>query len=476
MPQQGPQTAFLQTEADICIYGGAAGGGKSHAILMEPLRHYDNPKFKAVIFRRTNPMIAMPGGLWDEAAKMYGAFNTRPVESPRYRHTFPSGMTVTFSHMQLERDKLNWQGSQFSLVCFDELTHFTESQFFYMISRLRSDAGVPGYVRASTNPDADSWVREFIGWWIDDEGFPDPEKAGKTRYMCRLQDDIVWADSREELIEEHGAPENGIKSVTFIPATVQDNKALLNNDPAYLSNLQILPRMERERLLRGNWDIRQGGEILEGAWFEVVNTWPAEAKMVRFWDLAGTDPDKPKSRRKRNSSGDPDYTAGVLMGEHEGVFYIADVRRFRKSPKDVEDRIKHTADIDGKYMPVRMWQDPAQAGVAQIDNYGRKVLLGYDFQGVHIPGRLDQMIGPFASAAERGCIKLVRGKWNRDFVNEMEGLWEGHDDQLAAALGAFNHLTVDYDPVTVHYAGEKGPEHDPHQELIKNVNDDSFWD
>ena len=441
---------------------------------MEPLRHYDNPLFKAVIFRRTSPMITMSGGLWDEAASMYAPFGTESVTQPKHRHTFPSGMTVTFSHMQHEKDKLNWQGGQFSLAAFDELTHFTESQFFYIISRLRSMSGVPGYVRASCNPDADSWVRELIDWWIGEDGYAIPERSGVVRYMARAGDDLIWGDTREELHDQGFEPDT-IKSFTFIPSTVYDNQILLEKDPAYLSNLKILPKMERERLLGGNWDIKAGGTVLKAQWFEIVDKVPEDMNEVRFWDLAGTDPEKAKA--KRNKKSDPDYTAGVRIGEKDGIFYIVDCQAFRKSPMDVEAEVLHTASVDGQFFPVRMWQDPAQAGVAQIDNYSRKVLVGYDFQGVTIPGRLDQIIGPFASAVERGCVKLLRGPWNRAYLNEMEGLWEGHDDRLAATLGGFLQLTLDWDPVTVHYSGKGGIDApDMNRDYHELVDDDRFWD
>ncbi len=475
-PQPGPQTAFLETTADIAIYGGAAGGGKSYALLLEPLRHYDNPNFRAVLFRRTSPQLTIPGGLWPESVEMYHPFGAHPVQIPRYRNTFPSGMVVTLAHMQYEGDRLDWQGSQITMIGYDELTHFTELQFFYMLSRLRSRAGVPGYVRATTNPDAESWVRTFIDWWIGADGFAIPERSGVIRWMTREGDDIVWANSKEELMKRNGVDEHRVKSVTFIPATLADNKILEKADPAYRANLEMLPKMEREILLKGNWNITQKGEIFEAAWFEVVDTWPKECRMLRFWDLAGTDPEKAKNKRKK-PSGDPDYTAGALLGELDGIFYICDMRRFRKNPKDVEDRIKHTADIDGKgVVPARMWQDPAQAGKAQIDHYGRNVLKGHDFMGVQIPGRLDQIVGPFASAAERGHVKVVRGNWNLALFNELEGLWEGHDDQLAAIIGAYLELALDEEAPGVHSVGSGSyDDEDEPERTMADDSDDWFW-
>jgi len=258
-PQPGPQTAFLASIADIVIYGGAAGGGKSYGLLLEPLRHKDNEEFAAVVFRRTSPQLTNPGGLWDEAGKMYpGAGGSQHKSDMEYH--WDDGMKVAFRHMEHEKNKHDWQGAQVPLFLFDEVTHFTESQFVYMMSRNRSASGVPGYMRGTCNPDPDSWVRVWIDWWIkgedypkEEQGFPIPEHIGVVRWFVRINDDMIWADTAEELIklyEKPGASEEDQirpKSFTFIPATIYDNKILLKNDPGYLASLNAMTRVERER-------------------------------------------------------------------------------------------------------------------------------------------------------------------------------------------------------------------------------------
>ena len=156
-PQKGPQEDFLANKADIVIYGGAAGGGKTFGLLLEPLRHIDNKDFGVVIFRRVSTQINAEGGLWDTALQMYMPLGISYKTQP-YQITFPSGAKITFSHLQYEKDVYSYQGSQIPLICFDELTHFTETQFWYMLSRNRSMCGVKPYIRATCNPDADSWV------------------------------------------------------------------------------------------------------------------------------------------------------------------------------------------------------------------------------------------------------------------------------------------------------------------------------
>lgn len=166
-PQEGPQEQFLSSSADIIIFGGAAGGGKSYAVLLEPLRHVTNNKrFYSVIFRRNATQVRNPGGLWDASNNIYPRTGGIPLQQPM-DWRWPNGGRVKFSHLESESSVNDWQGSEVPLIIFDELTHFLESQFFYMLSRNRSMSGVKGYMRATTNPDAESWVAKLIEWWID---------------------------------------------------------------------------------------------------------------------------------------------------------------------------------------------------------------------------------------------------------------------------------------------------------------------
>jgi hypothetical protein len=178
--QPGRQSEFLRSPADICIYGGAAGGGKTTGLILEPLRHVSQvTNFTAVFFRRTMPQITNPGALWDESLNFYPQLGGAPhVRMREWR--WPRGGKIKFSHLQFETTVYDWQGAQITLICFDELTHFSAHQFFYMVSRNRSTCGVRPYIRATCNPDAESWVADFLSWWIDPEsGLPIPERAGR---------------------------------------------------------------------------------------------------------------------------------------------------------------------------------------------------------------------------------------------------------------------------------------------------------
>ncbi len=298
-PQEGPQHQFLNSSADIVIYGGAAGGGKTYALLIECLRHRNVPGFSAVVFRRNSTQVRNPGGLWDTSCELFPYVNGTPKEST-LEWDFRGKGKVKFAHLEHDKTRFDWQGAQISLIGFDELTHFSWAQFVYMLSRNRSTCGVKPYIRATTNPDSDSWVRQFISWWIDDySGYPIPARSGKTRWFFIQNDETIWGASRAELIEKD--PNCLPKSVSFVASTVHDNKILLEKDPGYLANLKALPRFEREQLLMGNWNVRPtAGMFFQRSFFEVVKAIPkGGTKVVRYWDRAAT---------KKTETNDPDYT------------------------------------------------------------------------------------------------------------------------------------------------------------------------
>lgn len=440
-PQPGPQTQFLSSAADIAIYGGAAGGGKSWALLMEPLRHVHNPDFGAVFFRRTTVQVRNEGGLWDESEKLYPLLQARPRATPDLDWTFPSGATVSFGHLEHEKSVQNWQGSQIALICFDELTHFSAKQFFYMLSRNRSMSGIRPYVRATCNPDADSWVAQFIAWWIDEQtGLAIPERAGVLRWMVRIGDTIIWADKPEDLAEYRAPNERGEmvpippKSVTFIPAKLTDNPALMAADPSYIANLMAMPTVERERLLGGNWKIRPAaGLLFQRGWCEVVDIAPPVIKIVRGWDLAAT----PKTEGT-----DPDWTAGTKIGRlADGRFIVLDHRRDRQGPNGVERLLKNTAADDGKTVEISLPQDPGAAGKSQVINL-KNLLVGYNVRSSPETGDKVTRFNPFSAQAEAGNVLVLRGPWNADWFNELEGFPEGlHDDDADSTSRAFNALT-----------------------------------
>jgi predicted phage terminase large subunit-like protein len=437
-PQAGPQTEFLGCPADIAIYGGAAGGGKTFALLLEPLRHHKNSRFGGVIFRRNTTMVRNEGGLWDESIQLYPLFRAKPREA-FLEWKFPSGVRLKFAHLEHEFSVHDWQGSQVPFIGFDELTHFSENQFFYMLSRNRSTSGVPGYVRAGCNPDPDSWVRKFIDWWIGEDGYPRAERAGKIRYFIRRDDAIIWGDSKEEIYARYGQGAEIIpKSVTFIPSKVHDNKILLEKDPSYLANLHALNRVDRLRLLGGNWNVRaSAGMLFKREWFRIIDAIPAGwISVCRYWDRAATQPNE--------GNRDPDWTRGCKLFKYaNGTYVVADMRSLRDTPGKVEDLVTNTASHDGYNCSIYGEQDPGSAGVADAARFCA-ILAGFDVR-IEKPTK-DKVTRakPVSAQSEAGNIMVLRAPWNDEFFTELENFSEellGHDDQVDAFSGAFNVLT-----------------------------------
>lgn len=442
-PQPGKQEMFLRNSADICIYGGAAGGGKSYALLLEPGYHIDNPNFEAVIFRQQRPQILNAGGLWDVSNTIYPHFNATSTRSPKLTWTFPSGAKVTFAHLGMEKELYYWQGSQIPLIMFDELTHFTEKMFFYMLSRNRSMCGVKPYVRATCNPDADSWVAKFIEWWIDqDEGYPIEARCGKIRWFIRRDETVYWADTKEELWEQFNLfsdeEKQEPKSVTFINSTLQDNKLLMKQDPSYMANLKALPTVERERLLYGNWKIKSSS----GLFFkrtQIGDMLPVVPKdvtaFVRAWDLAAS---------SETEDGEPAYTAGVLMGRRSnGRFIVIDVINKKLSAVDVRATIRHTAMIDNaKYgnVKIRYPQDPGQAGKAQAQSYAL-LLAGFNFKSAPVTGSKETRAEPAAAQWQAGNIDVLVADWNEEYLSQLESFPNSkYKDMVDATSDAFSEL------------------------------------
>lgn len=438
-PQQGPQEQFLSSPADVAIYGGSAGGGKTYALLLEPLRHMDNPGFGVVIFRRDSGQITNEGGLWDNAKDIYRPLGATFMESAPKRVIFPSGAKITFNHLHTDDAVYGYQGAQVALICFDELTHFSEKQFTYMLSRNRSTCGVRPYVRATCNPDSDSWVARFISWWIDQEtGYPIIERSGVIRYFYRLDGAFLWGNSIDELVDKYSADPKLCKSVTFVMSSIYDNRILLEANPEYLANLNGLDIVEKERLLKGNWKIRpSAGLYFKRESIRIVHTVPGRLISVcRSWDLAATE--------ITNENKNPDRTAGVLMGRlKSGEFIVLDVIRRAANAADVRKLIMQTAKADrleyGMHT-ITLPQDPGQAGKDQAATYV-KALAGHKVRTAPVTGSKIVRAVPFSAQWQGGNVLLLAGDWNKEYLQELEGFPDAlHDDMVDASSDAFKQV------------------------------------
>ena len=280
-PQPKQQEMMSRPEYEA-LYGGAAGGGKSDYLVAEALRQVNNRFYRGIIFRREYPQLV---DLIDRSRELYKAAYPRA----RYNESghvwkFPSGAKIYFAAMQYEQDRLKYQGRHFDFIGFDELTHFTEKQYTYLFSRARpSGPGTEVYVRATANPGGigHGWVKSRF--------------VSITTPGTRVVTDVVIHDPKGKEIKLS-------KDRIFIPSSVFDNPALLENDPGYLASLAIMPEAERNALLYGDWDSFEGQVFTEWKndpenyetrqWTHVIEPFkiPSGWEIVRGYDFGYAKP------------------------------------------------------------------------------------------------------------------------------------------------------------------------------------------
>ncbi len=235
---QRKQALFMERSEDEALYGGAAGGGKSDALIIEATRQVHIPHYKALILRRTAPQLAE---LIEKSHRYYPrAFPKASYLSSARTWRFPSGARIVFGTMQHAKDKTNYQGQAYDFIAFDELTHFTYDEYVYLRSRNRPNGeGTRCYIRATGNPGG-------IGHgWVKDRFIT------AAPPMTPITEEI-------EIERPDGTRSVETRSRIFVPSTVFDNEILLRNDPGYLTRLGSLPEAERRALLYGDWESYSG--------------------------------------------------------------------------------------------------------------------------------------------------------------------------------------------------------------------------
>ena len=443
-PQPGPQTMLLACDADIAFFGGAAGGGKTYGILLDFLNHYDERTASGIFFRRTTPEITELGGPWETSKDLYHDFGGVPKESS-HLWTFSSGAKLRFTHLEKESDRYKFQGSQLAIQYWDELSHFTKKQFFYLLSRNRSTGNIRPYIRATTNPLPDSWIYEMIEWYIDPiTGIAIPERSGVIRYFYNENDKLYWDNDKEALMERFPqlAEITPPKSFTFIPSHIHDNKILMEEDPAYMANLMSLSQVDRERLLFGNWKVREdAGTYFKRDYFPIIEPkeLPSNLLKIRFWDRAGTSAKEVAELKRDNLT--QARTASLLLGYDVDsmLFYIEDVTNELLAPKEVVNRMTDVVGNDGLYVTIGLSQDPGQAGKFEVEFYQER-FGHYHVWIMRETGSKESRAKPVSAQAQKKRIILVRGAWNEQFLNQAENFPDGLKDIIDALTGGFSYF------------------------------------
>ena len=400
------QSAFMLLDSREAFYGGAAGGGKSDALLMSALQYVDIQGYSAILFRKSYADLTKPGALMDRAKEWLLPHKNVRWDDKEKKFTFLQEgtkvpiSTLQFGYLENPNDRFNYQGGEYQFIGFDELTHISKVCYLYMFSRLRRLKGVkiPLRVRGASNPpedDSGNWVRDRF---------------------------IVEGPSKGRI---------------FIPAGLDDNPYL--DKAEYEQTLEELDPVSRQRLRDGNWDIVRKGNMFKRDWFEIVDMAPAYRRTIRWWDMAASDEEKAK---RKNKSGEPDYTASLKVSEANGIYYIEDIIRERKKPEETEKLQHNTAVADGYNVATYEEQEPGSSGIAVISNKSRTIFKGFAYTGVPSTGSKVDRALIASAAAGNGNIKILRGVRNLEaFYNELETFPGGlHDDMVDCLSGCVAKL------------------------------------
>lgn len=465
-PQPGPQTLFAQSRADITVYSGEVGSGKTFALVNELGKWAHVPGYVGAGFRRQYKQLVGGGSLWALANEIWPKLDPR-VRLPEHRAIWPSGASCEFHHIHLESDKTDFDGKELAIIAFDELAHFTDTQFWYMLMRNRSTCGVVPRVKATCMASPDTWLYTFVKPWLLDERYPDHSQSGRVRYMLRDdRDQILWFDSRQDALD-HDAEALPL-SVTIVHARTKDNQELLRADPTYLAKLSNLTKLERAIKRDGDWGARpESAGYFNRVWFKVRDVRPPKDQIlfsVRGWDKAASK----KTKDTGLYSDDPDFTSSVLLDVlRSGEVCISDVTLLQDTPGKVDDHYAKTAELDGPYVTQAFWIDPAQAGL--VDELHTRAVLApirgcgpvkFVLQSKNIP-TLAKPVSAYADPETPGTMSIVRSTTNGQFFSMAEQFPlqkdahenKVHDDPISAMARAWIEAK---DKIPLERAGNPG--------------------
>lgn len=460
------QYLYTASQADVTLFGGAAGSGKSEIAVIDFCPYMRLQNFIGIISRRTTPMLKGAGGIltkckrtfarefagdtnykceWKEKDNRFVTYKKEKLTDGKIRwHEVSS---IYLKHSEYEANIVeNWQGVEANIICLDEATQYTYPMLNYISSRMRNPScpEVSPKLKMTCNPDADHFLRKWVEPYLFEDGTPDRSKDGLIRYFQMDDGEVFFADTPEAVVEKTGCLLDDVMTFTFISANVTDNPIIQEVQPKYVAWLRGLKGVDKARLCDGNWYIREAGaSYFNREWCPIISVpyKPSDfTKLVRAYDWAETLP--------HDGNRNPDYTACVLMGKlKNGNYVILEVIRHRMRSSGWMEFILDNAKRDGKKTLILLPQDPNPLAGDNAKRMAKAVIeAGYQAKLKRsTQGKLEGFVN-FAAVAELGFIEVMADcatdLWNKIYDNnefffkELEvfdgkrkNTKVGHDDQ-----------------------------------------------
>ncbi len=381
--------------------------------------------------------------------------------------TFPSGARTAFSYLEYDKHADNWYGSEITKIYFDEFQFRSEYQFEILRSRNRSRAKVQKGIRCTLNPDENHFVYDWVKPFLNEDGYPIKELGGKTRYYLIVQGTLHTDWDKEALVKEFN---KNPQTYTYIPALLEDNKHLMENDPEYMDNLDSLSEKKRLQLLKGCWHTAEdSGMYFQREWLHKATHVPIGSTGLRAYDLAASEPTTEMPY--------PDYTASIMLWKsRDGFYYITGnyvesfkdpetkvYGQFRKRSGERDTVMLSQAKADGRDIPIVLPQD---SGAAGKDSFQSKVRF-FTSEGFRVikdasvsnQNKLTKL-EPFVTAAEHGLVYIVESSFPNketlenllkqlELFNNQRSTSRRKDDLVDCCATAFNTIqTARIVPIT----------------------------
>lgn len=471
VPQEGKQEAVFRmianNEVDFMLMGGSRGGGKSELLTMIPLLYCQDPGFRGVFLRREYSEIMGANGIWEKTQNMYPLFKATPNITDKM-WKFPSKSNVRMRHLFHENDKESFRGQGYSFIGIDEIDQFSEGSVQFLMTCLRSEAKMNSFMVGTLNP-SKSWCLHLVEYYLNDEGFPDPDKFGDIRWFVVKDGEFLFGPSEEYFKENHPEcvyiqlpnQEEPIyvrpKRFTFCFFSVMDNKALLDANPVYVSELQNLPDHERMTQLYGNWYAEPSGQSLwkrtwvrgeNGEKVKSVRDIPQGIKWFRATDKGYSEPnDVYKS---------PDFTAtSCKIGkDRDGQYWLVgdfideytDTEQLKLQPKErVLGRVRKLAGerdtilikqakFDGDDTTWIFTKDTGGAATDHRYTLARfqenNLKVKEDKSAHNTPNKKLVMFQPFCQACSLGLVNIVESTFNKATLDAIYNELENFDPDI----------------------------------------------